>query len=137
MLYLVTTHMMVYSLSKIYPKTYPDPYKSTSCMFRGFVPKSTSCRFCGGVWGCVCVRRGAISSVAEQVFRWVCTCACVCVCVCDINQSSQFGRDSGGMSSRIAAASSCRLYTACPGGSWDMESAKAYDSAQRSDLSVY
>ena len=42
--------MMVYSLSKIYPKTYPDPYKSTSCMFCGFVLKSTSCMFCGGVW---------------------------------------------------------------------------------------
>ena len=42
--------MMVYSLSKIYPKTYPDPYKSTSCMFCGFVLKSTSCMFCGGLW---------------------------------------------------------------------------------------
>ena len=43
--------MMVYSLSKIYPKTYPDPYKSTSCMFCGFVLKSTSCMFCGGGGG--------------------------------------------------------------------------------------
>src|SRR4029434_10176203 len=96
MLYIVTTHMMVYSLSKIYPKTYPDPYKSTSCMFRGFVLKSTSCMFCGGVWGGVeVVWRWCSGSewgvdVFGGVVRWcsgvwrcvtVCVVECVTVCV--------------------------------------------------------